>query len=349
MTSSVSLNEPPSLNNGPEPMELSPDSPSSPVNPVGEVAHNTLARSSTAENQGPLPTLSGTNGCVSSLPPKQIQNEPSLTREQQFLLNSLGIIDPSKEENKERNTKRINTILECLKESTVLTASEKKAAFFSLSAEALLSSSFFYDFLQLADRHNLVLLFEEKLSLPDETPFSKKIGAVLRYLEENKEEKIDLSVRSWSITGIPEKVCNLNNLKTLFLVRAPIVSLPEEIGDLTNLETFFFDYVRIKSLPGTIGRLKKLSTLFLSDANLKRLPEEIGGLTNLEMLSLGNTPIESLPNTIGRLEKLSHLDLSNTKIKHLPEEIGGLTNLETLDLFSSSIESLPITIGRLKS
>ena len=374
MTSSVSLNELPSLNNGIEPMELSPDSSSSPLagSSVEKVALNSLARFSTAENQSSPLNPSGTNGCVPSLPPEQIQNEPSLTREQQFLLDSLGIADPSKEENKEWNIERIKTILNSLNESPVLTASEKKAAFLSLSAEVILSlpTSPFYDFLQVADRHNLVLLFEDKISLPHETPFSQKVEAILEYLEKNKETAIDFCASSKLITGIPNEVCNLNNLRELCLHGVSIVSLPKEIGgltnlenlhlhrvsieslpetisDLTNLKRLFLDYVAIESLPKTIGGLTNLKSFFIFNTKIKHLPEEIGSLTSLEKLGLSSVPIESLPKTIGRLENLNYLSLSNTKIKHLPEEIGGLTNLKTLNLNFSLIESLPKTMTTL--
>ena len=111
-------------------------------------------------------------------------------------------------------------------------------------------------------------------------------------------------------TNLPPEICNLNNLKSLFLSGNQLTTLPKEIGKLTNLEYLNLEFNELRTLPPEIGNLTKLETLDLAVNDLTTLPPEIGKLKNLKRLYLFRNDLKTLPPEIGNLTNLEELDLN---------------------------------------
>jgi len=354
MTSSVPASTAPFLSNELEPMELSQDN--QPPLPVGgsveTVAHTILSDTpiSTSGGQNPLLNVSKANDSVYqpllSLLPAESQQ---LAQEKlETLLASFGVAYPCTEENKKQTIERIGTILDSLKESTVLTATEK--AVLPHSAEKIMQNSqLFHLILKIADRHNLVIMISNNIKSLDltEKPFSQKIEAVLKYLRDNQETITKLRCESLGITNIPEEICTLENLKSLYLSYNQLRSLPAEIGSLQNLQHLWLTRNQLSSVPDSIGSLQNLQDLWLTRNQLSSVPDSVGSLQNLQDLCLENNQLSSVPDSVGSLQNLRWLYLSRNKLSSLPAEINTLQNLLWVDLSKNQLRAIPETFFHL--
>ena len=101
--------------------------------------------------------------------------------------------------------------------------------------------------------------------------------------------------------------------------------LPEAIGQLSQLRKLYLSGNQLSSLPEAIGQLSQLQKLYLSGNRLSRLPEAIGQLSQLRLLSLYDNQLSSLPQTIHSLVKLEKLFLHRNPGLGLPDEVLGPT------------------------
>ena len=106
--------------------------------------------------------------------------------------------------------------------------------------------------------------------------------------------------------------------------------LPNEICDLENLRFLYIQRNSLRSLPKDIGRLQNLEELKLGGNDLVGLPSGIGRLNNLKILTLWGNKVRELPSQLGSLSGLQGLDISGNLITKLPEEIANLTALKKL-------------------
>ena len=147
---------------------------------------------------------------------------------------------------------------------------------------------------------------------------------------------------------LPVGICNLINLRALYLYKGYIKEVPKEIGKLYNLETLELFANKINNIPKEIGDLINLRTLRLDLNSITKIPKEIGRLINLKLLYLQQNVIESIPIELGNLYSLTKLDLSMNNIKEIPKELGKLINLQQLRLSSNyRIQRLPEELGNL--
>jgi Leucine-rich repeat (LRR) protein len=78
---------------------------------------------------------------------------------------------------------------------------------------------------------------------------------------------LELTVRSNELKVIPVEICNLKNLKILYLDGNRLISVPAEIGNLKNLNLINFENNNITYLPSEISNLNKLEWLYLGGNN----------------------------------------------------------------------------------
>lgn len=182
-----------------------------------------------------------------------------------------------------------------------------------------------------------------------------------------------LRIRGRSIDGFPYDVCNLTQLKELYL-EIPITELPSSISQLHQLEVLqispsgpysandeYSEYdsyesfdeegndltVRLLNLTPAIGQLKQLRRLELVGAGLTTLPSEVGSCASLEELVLDQSNVEWLPYELGNLRNLKMLSIRNGKLQQLNTGLWNCSNLRTLHA-SCRGDVLPGGISQLR-
>ena len=112
-----------------------------------------------------------------------------------------------------------------------------------------------------------------------------------------------LVMSNCQLTGLPESIGRLSNLKELHLANNRLTSLPESIGNLSNLTKLYLRDNQLISLPECIGNLSKLAELYLGNNKLKILPESAVDLSSLESLDLSRNFIADF-SILQRIRKL---------------------------------------------
>lgn len=150
------------------------------------------------------------------------------------------------------------------------------------------------------------------------------------------------------LTGLPDAISKLKNLKKLIFRYNQLITLPDWISSLYDLEELNLNVNNLKNLPKTIGSLKGLKWLSLWKNEINIIPDSIGMLKSLEFLNLRINNISYLPETIGNLTQLKDLNLHDNKLETLPNSIGGLNSLEKLNLSWNNLLNIPRSIGSLQ-
>jgi Leucine rich repeat len=123
--------------------------------------------------------------------------------------------------------------------------------------------------------------------------------------------------------------------------------LPENVCRLAHLRSLYLNDNRLAQLPDSIARLAQLQSLSLLDNRLTQLPRCVGHLARLETLCLTRNQLTQLPKSIGKLARLKRLHLDSNQLVRLPESIGGLVQLEELYLHRNQLTQLPESIRQL--
>jgi Leucine-rich repeat (LRR) protein len=138
------------------------------------------------------------------------------------------------------------------------------------------------------------------------------------------------------LATLPKEIGKLKKIEQLFLDSTHfsgfLETIDEIICQLNNLKTLWLHDNKLEILPESISNLSKLSSLGLSNSHLKILPESISNLSDLSSLDLSNNHLKILPESISNLSNLSSLDLSNNHLKILPSSIETMKSLKKLYL-----------------
>ena len=92
-----------------------------------------------------------------------------------------------------------------------------------------------------------------------------------------------------SLTGLPEAIRNLADLRYLNLDRNKMTKVPAGVVDLKSLMWLRLNDNQITTLPATIGELSGLKRLYLMNNKITSLPEDMTRLTSLTDLVLTGT------------------------------------------------------------
>jgi Leucine-rich repeat (LRR) protein len=159
-----------------------------------------------------------------------------------------------------------------------------------------------------------------------------------------------LSIKSFNIQSISEKLGRLENLTKLILCNLPLLSLPKSLGNLKSLTKLsLINLTMLKVLPNSIWQIVQLQYLKLAYLDINWLSEEIRNLKSLIRIELCYLlQLDYLPNGLGCLPALAVLKLEGLDISELPDSLSCLSSLASLKLASMhELESLPPSINRL--
>ena len=185
--------------------------------------------------------------------------------------------------------------------------------------------------------------------------------------DNNYNNIISLYCENNNLSEIPNKICELINLKELSISNNNLYELPSNISKLINLETLNCSNTYLNKIDENVCKLKNLKYLNYSNTNLTELPSSINNLINLEALYLNNNHVKEIQlnlknikslncsnnllnniNIITNFQNLEKIDCSNNEIIELPNNLGDLTNLLYLDCSNNKINSIPKSIAKLQ-
>lgn len=152
--------------------------------------------------------------------------------------------------------------------------------------------------------------------------------------------------------GFPLPICNLGNVKTLYMDNCTLTKIPKEIKNMSSLVVVDFSYNSFgnpDSLPKEFFQLPNVKDLYLIDCQLNELPSDIGGLRNLEGLRIGKNNLTKLPDELFDLPKLSKLSVEGNKISELSPNICQLHSLKLLLIMENRLITLPEEIRNLSN
>ncbi|XP_052791020.1 leucine-rich repeat protein lrrA-like isoform X2 [Mya arenaria] len=155
------------------------------------------------------------------------------------------------------------------------------------------------------------------------------LGSVIGELERRNFQN-----GNW-LAEIPSSICDLVNLRELYVDENQITDLPENFGDLVSLEILDMGQNLLHVLPDSFGQLRSLRVCMISKNHLKWLPSSFGDLSALEDLRLDDNELSELPQSFSKLIQLKTLDLFSNRLTEVPEALRHLTNLIRLDIDSN--------------
>ncbi|XP_027355627.1 putative disease resistance protein At3g14460 [Abrus precatorius] len=112
--------------------------------------------------------------------------------------------------------------------------------------------------------------------------------------------------QEWSLTEVPESLCNLKHLRSLDLSHTKITKLPDSTCSLYNLQILkLHSCESLEELPLNLHKLTKLRHLDLRKTKLRKMPMHLGELENLQVLMSSFCVDKGSNFNIQDLEKLN--------------------------------------------
>ena len=178
---------------------------------------------------------------------------------------------------------------------------------------------------------------------------NKCVKEVLNWMLRRKNWKhLELNLNLSGLDYFPQEICEMEELKGLYLQSNHLSCLPDKLKQLKNLQYLYLDNNNFSLFPYIIARLNNLKELLIGQNSISVLPPEIGKMLCLEELVLDENQLVSIPPEIGNLINLRSLNLRENEISKVPPKIGNLENLEKLDLSYNHISALPFEFRNLK-
>jgi Leucine-rich repeat (LRR) protein len=103
-----------------------------------------------------------------------------------------------------------------------------------------------------------------------------------RIAEAKRTRETALILSDLGLEVLPENVCRLAHLRSLYLNDNRLTQLPESIGRLAQLQRLSLLGNRLTQLPRCVGHLARLESLRLSRNRLTQLPKSIGQLARFK-------------------------------------------------------------------
>ncbi|WP_438350482.1 leucine-rich repeat domain-containing protein [Paenibacillus sp. FA6] len=177
-----------------------------------------------------------------------------------------------------------------------------------------------------------------------------------RFLDDAIKHQTDsLSISSYRLVEIPDRIRELKQLKYLEIFEQDITRLPPALFELRTLTTLQIMTADLECIPKEIANLQQLKDLTIYcgssdrtvqgwapkakfDLLLNRIPPELGQLKKLECLNISYTGIKELPPELEKLTQLRYLNVSNSLIRKKPTFLAQMPHLECVNLSDNLIE-----------
>ncbi|NBW35443.1 MAG: leucine-rich repeat domain-containing protein [Cytophagia bacterium] len=166
---------------------------------------------------------------------------------------------------------------------------------------------------------------------------------------------------------IPDEVENLQELKSLSLIRANLKTVSPKIGKLKKLTSLTLSELELSEVPIQFTLIENLEELFIKEMPVKDFPLEMKNWTrlkrvvlnelfkekithqaeqshedfadNLQVLTYKTAKYYPLPSAFGELKDLEHFDASFCRLEDV-NALAGLSKLKTIELTSTYISDL---------
>lgn len=127
------------------------------------------------------------------------------------------------------------------------------------------------------------------------------------------------------MTELPADIGQLLCLEELCVHSNRLKSLPDTLCNLINLRDLYLgENHKLKELPHNFGSLIRLSELDISSCSLDHLPESLSNCTSLSKVWMSHNKLKYLPSQLGRLHQLKELHVCNNKLQYFPASIAYL-------------------------
>ena len=161
-------------------------------------------------------------------------------------------------------------------------------------------------------------------------------------------EVLDLS--HCALTGVPQRISNMQNLKSLKLSNNAISQNFGNLSNLPFLAELDLSGNALTKIPTELSSLQTLTTLNVGN-NLftTNFAGSLASLKNLEWISFQTNQITAIPAELGQLTKLIHLNFADNHITDGFHSLRVLKKLEQIFLDKNEITSFPETLLQLPS
>lgn len=216
----------------------------------------------------------------------------------------------------------------------------------------------------------------------EDLPLEELVGAHFKKLTINKMREGEIfsflcqhfpkieSLYLWRPEGelhIPDEVENLQELKSISLIRANLKSVSKKIGKLKKLVSLTLHELELTEVPIQFTLIENLEELFIKEMPVKDFPPEIKNWTrlkrvvlnelfkekithqaeqshedfvdNLQVFTYKTAKYYSLPIAFGELKNLEHFDATFCRLEDV-NALAGLPKLKTIELTSTYISDL---------
>ena len=171
-----------------------------------------------------------------------------------------------------------------------------------------------------------------------------------RFLDDAIKHQTDrLSISSYRLVEIPDRIRELKQLKFLEIFEQDISRLPPALFELRTLTTLQIMTADLECIPKGISNLQQLKNLTIycgssdrtvegwapkakSDLLFNRIPPELCQLKQLECLNISYTGITEIPPELEELTQLRYLNVSNSLIRNKPTFLARMPHLECVNL-----------------
>ena len=138
------------------------------------------------------------------------------------------------------------------------------------------------------------------------------------------------------ISGLPDSITQIKNLKYIYISSNKLLKLPSNIGSLNNLKHLELSGNNIVKIPNNPLIFRNDANVNLESNKIEYLPETFSN-SNFSVLNLSNNPIKALPQNFGNLKSLTSLVIDNTDLIDFPHSFSDLKKLKNVSLVNTKI------------
>jgi Leucine-rich repeat (LRR) protein len=138
----------------------------------------------------------------------------------------------------------------------------------------------------------------------------------------------------------------LNNLLTLHLYDANLLSFPEIICSLTALKKLELGYNKITQIPESIGNLVNLKKIGLESNLLILLPENIYNLPKLKYLYIQNNKLKTISKKINNIKRVYINIYSYENLDNMPND--GTCEYLQIHNLHIPLKNLPLSLLEIR-